>query len=195
MFSCWGSILKITTWWPHDFYSIIMRRNSISWFSHQRTETNKSINWWMIWELISDVVKPAVCSFNCGEFAAGQTCFCSLSVHWARSVRSWTYMTDSPVSNQVPGVQRGHAQQQQVGEHAHVLHPDMTHSKTLMCYRGETVYLWLFSLIPEQFLTRQLQHRKPQRGAANSIWTSWGHRQYLLLELITFTQTITNPPV
>ena len=46
-----------------------------------------------------------------------------------RSVWRCTHMTDSSVSNQAPGVQGGHAQQQQVGEHAHVLHPGSAHVK------------------------------------------------------------------
>lgn len=39
-----------------------------------------------------------------------------------------THVTDGSVSDQVPGVQRGHTQQEQVREQAHVFNPDIIHT-------------------------------------------------------------------
>ncbi len=75
-------------------------------------------------------------------------------------------MTDSAISNQVPGVQRGHAQQQQVGEHPHVLDPDITHItgvETFMFQRENKPLMF-----EAQFLTRRRRRRKLQTGAASS---------------------------
>ena len=36
-------------------------------------------------------------------------------------------MTDSVLANQLPGVHRGYAQQQDVGEHTHILYPGGRH--------------------------------------------------------------------